>query len=239
MPHGALAYRPFDGTDAAVAERDKVEIEFQPIGSLRENAGTSLIAPATVINIGFADRWEAVFEGKGVLPLSPSGPMELTDAGAFLKHVLRPGSLQDQSGWSIATEFGALLPGVNSDRGIGASLAAIASQRWEWGTIHFNTALALTREHRVDLFTGVILEGPSKWTVRPVAELFYEQEFDQSHTLSALVGLIWQVREDLSFDVGIRHAVTNGRPIDEIRAGMTLGFSTKFAGSNKAMLAQR
>src|SRR6478672_1703687 len=72
MPHGALAYRPFDGTDAAVAERDKVEIEFQPIGSLRENAGTSLIAPATVINIGFADRWEAVFEGKGVLPLSPS-----------------------------------------------------------------------------------------------------------------------------------------------------------------------
>src|SRR4051794_27340493 len=105
-PNAVLAYRPFDGTDAAVAEPQKVEIELQPVGRLREGSDKSLIAPATVVNIGFADRWEAVFEGKGLVPLSPSGPMEVTDAGAFLKHVLRPGSLQDQSGVSIATEFG-------------------------------------------------------------------------------------------------------------------------------------
>jgi hypothetical protein len=29
------AYRPFDGTDAAVADIGEVEIEFQPIGALR------------------------------------------------------------------------------------------------------------------------------------------------------------------------------------------------------------
>ena len=31
----AAAYRPFDGTDAAVADVGEVEIEFQPIGAIR------------------------------------------------------------------------------------------------------------------------------------------------------------------------------------------------------------
>ena len=43
--------------------------------------------------------------------------------------------------------------------------------------------------------------------------------------MSGLAGLIWQVREDLSFDVGLRPALTNGRPVDELRAGMTVSFS--------------
>jgi hypothetical protein len=44
----AAAYRPFDGTDAAVAAPGEVEIELQPAGGLRDETGTSLIAPATV-----------------------------------------------------------------------------------------------------------------------------------------------------------------------------------------------
>jgi hypothetical protein len=223
-PSSAFAYRPFDGTDADVAEIHKVEIEFQPAGFLREGSDKSLIAPDTVVNIGFAERWEAVFEGRGLVPISPSGAYEVTDAGMFLKHVLREGSLQEKSGWSLATEFGVLLPGINADRGVGASLAGIASQRWDWGTVHFNAAVSLTRDQHTDTFTGVILEGPHDWKVRPVAEFFYEEEFGQTRTFSALVGAIWQVKEDLSFDVGLRHAVTNGHSIDEIRAGMTFGF---------------
>ena len=60
--------------------------------------------------------------------------------------------------------------------------------------------------------------------MRPVAELFYEKEFGKSETISGLVGLIWQVRDDLSFDVGVRHALTNGHPVNEIRAGVSFGF---------------
>ena len=82
-----------------------------------------------------------------------------------------------------------------------------------------------TREHRADLFAGEIIEGPSKWTVRPVAEIFYEKEFGKSETVSGLAGLIWQMREDLAFDVGVRHALTNGHPVNEVRAGMTVSFS--------------
>jgi hypothetical protein len=226
----ALAYRPFDGTDAAVAAPGEAEIELQPAGRLREGGNTTLVAPATVINYGLSEGWEAVFEGHGQTPLSPSGFTSLTAAGAFLKHVLQPGSLQDKTGTSIATEFGVLLPDSTGISGVGASLAGIVSQRWDWGTIHLNAETALTREHHGDIFLGSIIEGPWKWTVRPVAEFFYEKEFGQFDTISALVGLIWRVRDDLSFDVGLRHALTNGHPVNEVRAGLTFGFPLRMFG---------
>jgi hypothetical protein len=220
----AWAYRPFDGTDAAVAASGEVEIELQPAGPRREGGSTSLVAPATVFNYGLSEGWEAVLEGQGQTPLSPSGPIGLTAAGAFLKHVLQPGSLQDKSGPSVATEFGVLLPDSTGDSGVGASLAGIVSQRWDWGTIHLNAETALTRDHHADVFLGSIIEGPSKWSIRPVAEFFYEKEFGQSETVSGLVGLIWQVRDSLSFDIGLRHALRNGHPVNEVRAGLTFGF---------------
>jgi opacity protein-like surface antigen len=143
---------------------------------------------------------------------------------------LRPGVLQDQAGPSIATEFGVLLPDSIGDTRFGASIAGIVSQRWDWGTAHLNIAGQLTRDQHADLFTGIILEGPNKWTVRPVAEFFYEEEFGQAHTVSALVGAIWQVKDNLSFDVGFRHAITNGVNINEVRAGLTYGFPLRLLG---------
>jgi hypothetical protein len=230
----AWAYRPFDGTDAAVAAPGEVEIELQPAGRLREGGSTTVIAPATVINYGFSGGWEAVFEGQGQTPLSPSGPTSLTAAGAFLKHVLQPGSLQDKAGPSVATEFGVLLPDSTGSSGVGASLAGIVSQRWDWGTIHLNAATALTRDHHADVFLGGIIEGPSKWSVRPVAEFFYENEFGKAETISGLIGLIWRVRDNLSFDVGLRHALTNGHPVNEVRAGLTFGFPLGQFGGRSA-----
>jgi hypothetical protein len=227
----ALAYRPFDGTDAAVAAPGEVEIELQPAGRLREGTTTTLVAPATVFNFGLSDGWEAVFEGQGQTSLSPSGPTSLTAAGAFLKHVLQPGSLQDKAGPSIATEFGVLLPDSTGNSGFGASLAGIVSQRWDWGTIHLNGETALTRDHHADVFLGSIIEGPINWPVRPVAEFFYENEFGKAETISGLIGLIWKVRDDLSFDVALRHALTNGRPVNEIRAGLTFGFPLRLIGA--------
>lgn len=228
LPDPARAYRPFDGTDAAVAKKGEMEIELQPAGRLRDESGTSLIAPATVINYGLSEDWEAVLEGQGQTPLSPVGPTSLMAAGAFLKHVVVPGSLQDKTGPSVATEFGVLLPDSTGNSGVGASLAGIVSQRWDWGTIHLNAETAFTRDHHADLFLGAIIEGPSAWTVRPVAEIFYENEFGKEETFSGLVGLIYRVRDDLSFDVAIRHGLTNGHPVNEIRAGLTFGFPLSF-----------
>jgi hypothetical protein len=224
----AFAYRPFDGTDAAVAEPGELEVELQPAGVRRDGSTKTLVAPWTVLNFGLNDGWEAVFEGRGETPLASSGPTGFTQGGAFLKHVVVPGSLQDKTGPSVATEFGVLLPDSTGDSSVGASWAGIVSQRWDWGTVNFNVETALTRDHHADVFIGTILEGPSKWKVRPVAEVFYEKEFGQEETVSGLVGLIWQANDKLSFDVAYRYAVTNGHPVNEIRAGLTFGFPLRF-----------
>jgi hypothetical protein len=59
----AAAYRPFDGTDAAVADTGDVEIELGPVEYLREGAGHMLFAPDLRVNYGFASDWEASLEG--------------------------------------------------------------------------------------------------------------------------------------------------------------------------------
>ena len=54
------AYRPFNGTDAAVADVGELEFELQPAGVLQEGGTQTLVAPWLVTNFGFAKNWEAV-----------------------------------------------------------------------------------------------------------------------------------------------------------------------------------
>jgi hypothetical protein len=213
-----LAYRPFDGTDAAVADPGELEIELAPAGYLRAGPERALIAPAARFNYGVAPGWEAVLEGQAAHGLS-AAPRRFSLVGnaASLKHVLREGSLQDSPGPSVATD----------EPGLGASLAGIVSQRWEWVTVHVNLAGAVTRQQHGDLFIGAIVEGPRGWTVRPVAELFHEREFGQRSTSSALVGILWQIRDTLSIDAAVRGARVTARTLGEIRLGLTLGFGRR------------
>lgn len=220
----AAAYRPFDGTDGAVADLNQVEIEYQAFGWQRSGAQTALTGPGMVFNYGFAERWEFVAQGFANIPLSPSGGAAgFTDTGVFLKYVVRPGVLQGAGGVSIATEFGPLLPQLG-DRRTGFSWAGIVSQRWDFGTAHFNLEANLTRDQLPEAFLDVILEGPEKWPVRPVVEVYYDRVFRETDTRSALVGAIWQVRENLAFDAAFRHAVVDGTAVNEIRLGVTFAF---------------
>jgi hypothetical protein len=73
----------------------------------------------------------------------------------------------------------------------------------------------------------VIVEGPHDWTVRPVAEMFYEREFGVFRETSGLLGAIWQVRDDIAVDAGFRRARLNDRMISEVRAGVTFSFPLK------------
>jgi hypothetical protein len=220
----AAAYRPFDGTDAAVADLSEVEIELQPAGWLRTGPQSALVAPGVVFNYGFAERWEVVLQAQMQSPITGGGEASVAATGSFLKYVILPGVLQGQSGVSVATEFGPLLPGVNTEPGVGFAWAGIVSQRWDWGTAHVNVEANLTRDHQAEGFLGVILEGPSTWTVRPVLETFYDNVWTQGESRSVLVGAIWQVEHDLAVDAAFRYAVVNGRPVDEIRVGVTFAF---------------
>jgi hypothetical protein len=223
----ALAYRPFDSTDAAVADVDEAEIELGPAGFRRRDAERTMIAPAYVLNYGFARNWELVIEGQGEHPLPPAEDTRsrLVGNAVFLKGVLREGALQDKPGPSVATEFGVLLPGINDERGVGASFLGIVSQRWSWGTVHFDVGAAMTRDHHADLFVGTIVEGPYDWTVRPVAEVAYEREFNATERFSVLAGAIWRATDKLAFDIGVREAWVNRHPETELRAGLTFAFT--------------
>ena len=222
---GAEAYRPFDGTDAAVAEPGEVEIELGPVEYLRNGADRTLLAPNVRTNYGFTPGWEAVLEGILAHGLTAQIPgTTLVENGAFLKTVLREGSLQEKSGPSIATEFGVLLPGLNDEHGTGGSLAGIVSQRWDWGTVHLNAQIQLTRDQHADYFLDTIIEGPHDWVVRPVSEIFYERDLGQFRTRSALIGAIWQVQDNIAVDVGLRGAHVNDHTAGQIRAGVTFAF---------------
>ena len=226
----AIAYRPFDSTDADVAARGEFELELGPVGRLNEGADKFLVAPAVVANIGLPLRSELVFEGQRQVALTPASgepSSSIVDTGLFVKTVLREGALQDASGPSVAAEYGVLLPEVRGESGTGISVAGIASQRWQEGTLHLNAALAWNREHEPDLFLGAILEGPYAWPVRPVAEIFGEQASGGPRTTSALAGAIWRVRDDLTLDIGLRYAHAGDEPIREVRLGLTWTLSFK------------
>lgn len=236
-PVPALAYRPFDFTDAAVADQGEVEIELGPVGFRRSASERTVIAPAYVLNYGFAKNWELVLEAQGEHPLAPADDTRsrLVDNGLFLKGVLREGGLQDKAGPSIATEFGILLPGINDEHGVGASWLGIVSQRWAWGTVHFDAGAALTRDHHGDVFLGTIVEGPYDWKIRPVAEVTYEREFNVKETFGILGGAIWQVNDKLALDFGVREAWVNHRPETQIRAGLTFALSPQHDAAERML----
>jgi hypothetical protein len=57
------AYRPFDGTDGAVAETGEIEIELGSVEYLRAEAQRMLFVPDVRVNYGFMPRCEASLEG--------------------------------------------------------------------------------------------------------------------------------------------------------------------------------
>jgi hypothetical protein len=235
LPARAYAYRPFDGTDADVAELHVFELELGPIQYYRQGSQNYLEAPALVLNLGILPRTELVIDANQFVAIGPLGEdvprVSLVGDDVLLKYLFREGTLQGETGLSIAAEGGVLTPVVPDDARFGASLDVITSYEWSWGTFHWNEWFEYTREHQPDLFTGVILEGPHEWVVRPVSELFYDTNFSNDQTASVLVGAIWSVRESLAFDVGVRGARTDGEYAVEARLGLT--WSVRLADRNE------
>jgi len=223
----ALAYRPFDGTDADVTALGHFEIELGPVHWYSQGNGHFLIAPATVLNLGFAPRWELVADFDNFVSLDrQAGPPrdQLLDTDILAKAILVPGVLQDQgTGPSVALELGPLLPNVDAEGGFGASCNFIVSVRWHAITAHLNSWVELTRgELHPDWFEGVILEGDTHLAARPVSEWFVEREWiTRAMTFSGLVGGIWHARDGLDFDAGLREASVGGQRAEEVRVGLT------------------
>jgi len=223
----AHAYRPFDGTDADVADVHEFELELGPAGYLKEGHEHLLVVPRYVLNYGIAEDTELVVDGQGLLSFdnpTRDGVSRFTQNGndVFVKSILRRGVLQDGTGPSVALEAGPLLPSFGRENGYGASAATIVSMRNEYGTLHLNGVFQIAREtHDRDLFTGVIVEGPHTWVVRPVVELFWERDFGAETRFSALGGAIWTLNDSWAFDAAVRGALVDDETAFELRGGLT------------------
>jgi hypothetical protein len=221
----ASAYRPFDGTDADTAELGSFELELGPVHYYRQGPQNFLLAPALVLNFGILEDTELVIDSIDQVAVGPltKGTSRVAIVGddVLLKHTFREGTLQEKTGPSIAAEGGLLTPEIHGVNDIGSSLDVITSYRGGFGTIHWNEWFELTRDHHADLFTGVILEGPHEWRVRPVAELFYDKDFAATSTESVLLGAIWEMRESFALDVGVRGARLGDENAAELRLGLT------------------
>ena len=138
-----------------------------------------------------------------------------------VKHVWRRGSLQGDSGGSIASECGVLLPDQDAQSGTGWTCAGIVSNRWDSFVLHLNGRLTRTRTHSTTRSMGLIAEGAQTSTLRPVAELLGEWDSSGDWSRSILVGMIWRRSDALSFDVGARIGRSGEGRISELRAGLT------------------
>jgi len=220
----AEAYRPFDGTDADVAEQGSFELELGPVHWFDRAGQQSLLSPVTVLNFGILPKTELVIDFQGTVALGDLDGrprVALTNTDIMVKHVLRDGTLQAKTGISIALETGMLTPEIRGTTAFGASANLVLSYRGDFGTVHFNERAALSRKHRLDVFTDAIVEGPHAWLVRPVTELFFEREFGAEQAASALVGAIWSAKSSLAWDAGVRAARIGSENAVEVRLGLT------------------
>jgi hypothetical protein len=218
-PATADAYRPFDGTDAAVVETGQLELELGPLQGERE-AGHTTYTPGALIRAGIAHNFEVVLAVDSIL-LSDS----VVASDLLVKHVLRRGGLQGGTGPSLAIHTGVLFPTIplrSSDAGW--VLGAIASQMWDPLTVHVNVQVEYGRYRDLGAIASVIFEGPEAWRVRPVAELLAGNVAAET-TFSALGGAIWEVTDAVAVDVALRVERESGHPGGELRAGLTWAFA--------------
>jgi len=214
----AWAYRPYDSTDADVADDGELEIEF----GWREARFESDEERATdaVFSFGIGHGREIILEGEWQHSDSNTEP-SFADVGLFLKQVHRRGSLHGESGMSVASECGVLIPTRSGDSGAGGECALIASHGGSVLSFHANAALALETDHRWVNALGLIVEGPVAWRARPGLELLREDAAGEGAELSILAGAVWNWRDGLAFDVAYRHWLEPVSTPNEWRVGVT------------------
>jgi hypothetical protein len=219
----AWAYRPFDQTDASVAEPRDLELELGPVGYTHDDAGGAY-TPGFIVNYGAVHRLEIVFDAHHALlygGAQVAARRRDLDTALLGKFVAREGCLQGASGLSVAVEGGALLPTLPAAGGAGLALTTIVSQRWPAASVHVDVEGDVTRAATLAFIGGAIVEGPDEWRLRPVAEGYFAREQHQPAVVSGLGGAIWRVNAHVDADVAFRVARQDSLVIYEARAGLT------------------
>jgi hypothetical protein len=231
LASSAWGYRPFIATDAAVAERARMEIELGYLTLVRTQGENAFMIPQVVLNYGLAQTVELVGEFK--VEEGPETGPQLIDPALSLKAVLREGILQEKAGVSVAVEMGLLLPStVSSERRFGFEGVGIVSLRMSPFTFHLNLGGGVDREEtRPFGVWGVITELPIGATVRLAGEVNGESVRGQAANNSGLLGVLWQPPWLKAIvDAGIRRGFSRGAPDWLFTTGLTFSFPLPVPG---------
>jgi hypothetical protein len=225
----AHAYRPFDGTDAAVADPGSLEIELGA-GRAKQGEARVLSVPALVATYGLGHGNEIGIEAHRTREsdgLQLPYRTRIEDSAINFKRVLREGSLQDKAGPSVATECSLLFPGSGGSGSVGAGCTALVSQQWDALTGHFNVGLERTPEGTTTRSFSLMAEGPESWPVRPGTELRWEADNAGGWDHTVLAALLIPHGKDLTLDLGWRVGQSSDGAIHEVRVGLTWAFGVR------------
>lgn len=223
----AHAHRPFDGTDAAVADPGSLELE---LGASRLHQGPAriLAVPAAVATFGPFANTEIGIEGhlnRVSDGISSPYRTRFEDAAITIKHVLRAGSLQDAAGPSVAAECSLLFPQSGGDHETtGFGCTGIVSHKWDALIGHLNVGVERTPEHTTARSLSLIAEAPEDWKLRPGAELRWDRDNAGNWDQTALAALVIPHGKDLAFDVAWRVGRSSDGAVHELRVGLTWSF---------------
>ena len=226
VPLQAWAYRPFVSTDADVADKGEIEIEFGYFNWERVDNENSYITPQLVINYGLTDTLEII--GEFDVEHDSGGKSQLVDPGLFLKSVLKPGVLQEQQGLSFAVEAGLLLPSeIDEENQTGFEAFGIVSGTLANLTWHLNFGGGIDRiDHSSFGLWGVVLEHPVNPNLKLVAELNGESLKGEAADTSGLLGLVWESGSSsgLALDLGVRRGTSHEAADWGVTMGLTVSF---------------
>jgi hypothetical protein len=225
VPAGTAQAYLIDANDATVLDTGRMALELQPIGYWQTVVGEPehyLVAPSLQAYWGFAEHWDVLYLSRGwaVLDDAPDqDPYVLQEQMLALRVMLRDGSYSsggELEGPSVTLQVGVLLPDIVAEPRWGSSVALLASQRWDEGTVHLNAWLNLTQASTLDFFGSVVYEGPPSWPARPTFELWIDVD-DGDPTVSGLLGVVADVTDDFLLQGGVRMSGWEGWADLEIR----------------------
>ena len=220
------AYRPFDSTDADVADANELEVELGYFTVEHTGVEDTFAMPQLVLNYGLTSALEVIGEFDVEKPSGKKA--EIVDAAVLLKGLLREGVLQDQQGISFAVEAGILIPSTGNDR-FGLEGIGIVSGSFSRFTYHLNFGGGLDKgAGRRFTVLGAILEYPIRPNLRLVGEINGERIKGMAEENSSLLGIIWESpASGDAFDAGMRWGTSRSAPDWELTLGWTFGFPRK------------
>jgi len=226
LKNPAFAYRPYQGENAAVTDKNQFSLELGLPDFSKEGSVSEITLPGFDLSYGFMNRWGIGYSGE--VQIYKSGTErngELDGSFLYLNYILKEGVLQDQSGVSVMVEAAILLPSTKrGERRVGfGGLGAISGEVFNFGYNLSVGAGFVRKDFDGRILWGVIIEYPFDSEFRIGLEFNGNATYSELPENSGLIGIRWELGW-LTLDSGARMGFSEASSDWELTSGITIGF---------------